>query len=278
MTYPYSAITLRYVHDVVTGEFINIGVVLYAPEQRFLGAKFAPNQRRISRLFSGADTSHIKRVVAYIEQQFDALSNEVGTGLSLNAGARISDVVRRVLPHDDSSLQWSDESAGLTPNPEMALESLYQRQVDRYSHPIATRSQKEKQVTDIFLHGLGAAQEMLVVKEISNELSAHTFRHAWKNGKWNCYEPISFDLSDSSSMKEKAMKVVGNGLTLADAEEYKVYFLLGGPGAEHDAEAFKQARGILNKYPTDHELIDEADLESFSNRVALEIAEHETPD
>src|SRR5207249_2292563 len=32
----YSTITLRYLHDVVTGEFANIGVVLYSPEQRFL--------------------------------------------------------------------------------------------------------------------------------------------------------------------------------------------------------------------------------------------------
>lgn len=29
----YSTIILRYVHDVVTGEFANIGVVLYAPAQ-----------------------------------------------------------------------------------------------------------------------------------------------------------------------------------------------------------------------------------------------------
>jgi hypothetical protein len=36
----YSTITLRYLHDVVTGEFFNIGVVLYSPEQRFLEARF----------------------------------------------------------------------------------------------------------------------------------------------------------------------------------------------------------------------------------------------
>lgn len=30
----YSTITLRYVHDVVTGEFANIGVVLYPPDKQ----------------------------------------------------------------------------------------------------------------------------------------------------------------------------------------------------------------------------------------------------
>ncbi len=36
MKTPYSFVTLHYVHDVVTGEFANVGVVLYAPEQRLL--------------------------------------------------------------------------------------------------------------------------------------------------------------------------------------------------------------------------------------------------
>ena len=37
----YSTIILRYVHDVVTGEFANIGVVPYAPDQRFLEARLS---------------------------------------------------------------------------------------------------------------------------------------------------------------------------------------------------------------------------------------------
>ena len=43
----YSTITLRYVHDVVTGEFANIGVVLYAPEQRLLEARFTQSYERL---------------------------------------------------------------------------------------------------------------------------------------------------------------------------------------------------------------------------------------
>jgi hypothetical protein len=33
MKTPFSTVTFRYVHDVVTGEFVNVGVVLYAAEQ-----------------------------------------------------------------------------------------------------------------------------------------------------------------------------------------------------------------------------------------------------
>ena len=41
MIIAYSFVTLRYVHDVVTGEFANVGVVLYAPDARLLEARFA---------------------------------------------------------------------------------------------------------------------------------------------------------------------------------------------------------------------------------------------
>ena len=42
----YSTIILRYIHDVVTGEFANIGVVLYAPDQ--------PGERVGTALLGGA--------------------------------------------------------------------------------------------------------------------------------------------------------------------------------------------------------------------------------
>ena len=35
MKIPYSFSVLRYIHDVVTGEFANVGVVLFAPGQVF---------------------------------------------------------------------------------------------------------------------------------------------------------------------------------------------------------------------------------------------------
>ena len=38
MKTPYTFSTLRYVHDVVSGEFVNVGVALYAPDTRFADA------------------------------------------------------------------------------------------------------------------------------------------------------------------------------------------------------------------------------------------------
>jgi hypothetical protein len=42
---------LRYVHDVASGEFANVGVVLYSPEARFTGALCRDTHGRISKMF-----------------------------------------------------------------------------------------------------------------------------------------------------------------------------------------------------------------------------------
>jgi len=39
----YSFTIVRYVHDVVGGEFVNVGVVLYAPDQDYVDAMCTKN-------------------------------------------------------------------------------------------------------------------------------------------------------------------------------------------------------------------------------------------
>ena len=45
---PPGASTLRYVHDSVTKEFLNIGVAVYAPQGFFLQAKCTPHYGRLN--------------------------------------------------------------------------------------------------------------------------------------------------------------------------------------------------------------------------------------
>jgi Protein of unknown function (DUF3037) len=51
-TFTYTV--LRYVHDIATGEFVNMGVVLYAPEARYVSALCNPRYGRLSKMFGDA--------------------------------------------------------------------------------------------------------------------------------------------------------------------------------------------------------------------------------
>jgi hypothetical protein len=48
MKTPYTFSILRYIHDVVSGEFVNVGVVLYVREVQFLGIACVMIYGRIS--------------------------------------------------------------------------------------------------------------------------------------------------------------------------------------------------------------------------------------
>src|SRR5512144_361125 len=59
---------LRVVPDVERGERINVGVILYSPERKFLGARVAVNAERVRAIAPGLDLEaverHLERLVA----------------------------------------------------------------------------------------------------------------------------------------------------------------------------------------------------------------------
>src|SRR5712672_1684053 len=121
----YSTIILRYVHDVVTGEFANIGVVLYAPEQRFLEARFATSYERLNAIFLKIDHLHFRALMRYMANGFEGIGTEIRDGLNIPPVNGLSEIVRQILPPDDSSLQWSPQGGGFTDDPEKTLDELY---------------------------------------------------------------------------------------------------------------------------------------------------------
>lgn len=53
---PYSFTILRYVHDVIAGESLNVGAVVYSPPEGGLLAKVQGSTRRLRQTFPDIDT------------------------------------------------------------------------------------------------------------------------------------------------------------------------------------------------------------------------------
>jgi Protein of unknown function (DUF3037) len=115
---------LRVVPDVERGERINVGVVLYSPERKFLGARIhldrerlaaiAPNldldalERHLQSLLAVADGSPDGGPIAQLPQseRFGALSapsstivqpSEVHTGVCEDGSSELDDLFRRLV-------------------------------------------------------------------------------------------------------------------------------------------------------------------------------------
>jgi hypothetical protein len=60
---------VRYVPDVVKQEFINIGLFLFCPSEKFLDCMFSDDFRRITRFHAQADTQFLKELQLHFAQQ-----------------------------------------------------------------------------------------------------------------------------------------------------------------------------------------------------------------
>jgi hypothetical protein len=274
----YNYVTLRYVHDPITQEFANVGVVLYAAQSRHLEACFSSRYSRLNDMFLRIDHNHFRAQMRYLSQAFEELGLEIREGdLVGRQDSKIEDLVRRVLPADDSSLQWSKSAGGFSDDLSVTVKQLFARQVERYVESPDSGSRTDEEVARPFkatleekkVSGL-VEQKRIVAKDYDYE-----FQFAWKNSIWHLYEPVSFDLLDPNSIREKANRWLGRCTALQDAaEKYKIYFLLGEPRRSDVNEAFLNAQHLLEKIPGQKQLVPEKELKQFSENVAEEIAEH----
>jgi Protein of unknown function (DUF3037) len=272
----YSAITLRYMHDVVTGEFANIGVVLYAPEQRYLEARFTTSYGRLNAIFLNIDHLHYRALMRYLANRFDEIAADIRDGPHVPPVTALKEIVRQVLPPDDSSLQWSGQSGGFTEDVTKTTDELFKRLVERYVAGAEQVSRTDEEIAKPFKARLGKTAEKLAEKKIETKDYQYDFRFAWKNDIWHLYEPVSFDLVDPGSIREKANKWLGRGVALHDArEKFKIHFLLGEPRQDETKKAFENAIHLLSKIPGHKELVRENELEHFAEHVAEEIGSHE---
>ena len=117
----------------------------------------------------------------------------------------------------------------------------------------------------------------LCEKEIVADADSITFARAWKNGLWHCLEPISFDLVDGDSIRQKAHRYLGQFTALREAEEpFKVYLLIGEPRHSEVQSQYLKAMRILEKIPVPNRIFTEMQIEEFATLVAHEIQQQES--
>lgn len=273
----YSFVALRYVHDIVSGEFINVGVALYAPEAKYIGALCNTRYGRLSKMFLDIDGEYFRGLMRHIETRFEEMGDKLRKELPFGAPSHIVEIARKVLPPDDSSLQWSEAGGGYTEDPARTLEELFARIVERYEGRQERPSRDDEDVWKVFKKELETRHVLaqLRPKRIITQNYDYEFEHSWKNQSWHVYEPLSFDLLEADSILDKANRWLGRIITLQDSpDKFKLHLLLGEPSLDKLRLVFTKAENILNKIPVEKELIREREAKKFSETLAGEITAH----
>jgi hypothetical protein len=265
---------LHYCHDPVTGEFLNIGLVMYNRANKYFNARLLTKYKRISSTFPGLDGEYYRKYVTYLQTLLDNLSIKIGSpqiNFKQEWPERLDELLDSILPKDDSSIYFDLPKEGLAKDLNILFEDLYSRLVERYVSDSERTTRHDEDVWNFYKRPL---QE----QNLLTHLQSHTittsndtieFPHGWKNGKWNVLQPLSFDLSTPTYIKKKAREWLGTAIVLDNSKELShLYLLLGKPSSQQEDlnKAYSQTKDILNVKLKNFsiQLIEEDEAQNFA--------------
>ena len=271
----FSFSVLRYVHDVIGGEFINAGVVLYCPEHSYLRANITTKYGRISKTFYEFDGNSYQRYVGALQNRLNAHGDELEGGW-LFPSSRLAEVLSSYLTADDSAFQFGSIHSGITSDPQAELDRLFNRYVTLYIKPEVGERRKDEDIWNAF-------KQKMPDKGLLSKLQHHLIRgsefeqefdHTWKNDRLHIAEPLSFDLVEPDSIRDKAAKWAGRILGLGNAEDFKVDFIVGFPSDPKLLETAHQMERFLKKSSERISIVPETEGDRFAQELSQAMEEH----
>jgi hypothetical protein len=274
----YSFVILRYVHDVLTAEFINVGVLMYVASEGRILARTRSTMGRLRGVFPDLDRVAFLSAMSNVRKGFQKLSRRKSTSDLFRSIESVHALAQEAVPLDDSSLQWSPIGGGITGDIQQTFERLYAQFVTRYDQ----RSSHRRTDEDVWRPVLMRLEERdlagkLQEKVISGAVDDVTFKHAWRNGRWHVYEPVSFDLAEADSIKTKAREWLGHlSAVVSDgsAEPFKPHFFVAAPSNPSLLPAYEAAKNILLRAPNDPEVFEEGQLDELVSQIEDEVRAH----
>jgi len=226
---PYEYQILRYIPDQVSGEFLNVGILMVGPKERTLYYGFIHSRQRISATFHGIESTHIMRKLKILQEKLEDLEKHDSGKLQFHDILSVTFFSSQILKKDDSSLQFSDVKKGM----DISVESAFRDLKDRLLHKwVVDYDYDYRSDEDVWRdrYKKHFEQAGLTKKMISRSVKTKTdtiqFDQAYKNGVWNYFQPLNLNLKKTDSIKNKVYKWKGiiSEMQTAD-EEMKLIFL-----------------------------------------------------
>lgn len=261
---PYQFAVLRYVHRFSSGERLNVGLVMWCPEQYTLLTFVSRRFRRMSVIFPGFDSEVYRAMGKRLRQQFTSMEQRIQNRQPMLFEApgererktrqleELALLLPELVPLDASCFQWSDIMWGITDDPEARFAALKQEFVTQYERAEVTKRYDEDRLWGAIRSALEEAQLMELVTpdfELGDERYQYRFRSGWQNGIAQVLEPISFDYHEQSRILDKANKWFGRLCTLSNGAPFKFTGIVHGPTDGSLRESYNHALSILRDVP-----------------------------
>jgi len=270
----YTYQLIRYLPDRVSGEFVNVGIVFFSKDHKYLKAKTIGRIGRAKHLFPNVNSRTLVKKLKELSNSVNVLGKRWNNEIDFNKYENINTVLNSIVPNDDSSIIFSKVFTGIDLILDNAFDDLFDRMVNQHN------IENDKHITDKEVwqkHYKSYFEEY----DYKNEIKPKTvktkgdelvFEHAIKNGKWNFLEPVTFDLSRPNTVKDKVYKWVGKLDELDSSKEnFNLYLLAILPESKKLKKFIKDR---ISKNQADNfsvKIIEPKDAKKLAKQIKLEL-------
>ncbi len=268
----YTFCLVRYVHDPIAAESLNVGVLLFSPAASFLDVRLEYRYERFSSTFARFDGERFKQVLRQFQSAVDeARESLFGAVLFVADSGQLTtapEIARRIWTDRGSSFRVSEAMGGVGEDLPSIVDELFDRFVTSQYERQQTEHLTDDQVWTRYKSKLaGEVTRSLRPKKFETPDYAIEFDHAFQNEHWHVLQPVSMDYSKDTLIRDKAAKWLGAAMNLqesVEAREGRFYFLLHPPELLKHQDAYVRAKNILHKIPLRHEIYEEQEAGALS--------------
>ena len=244
---PFTYVVLRYVHDNAAGESLNVGVLLVSAEGEYVDCRLERHTGRLSAAFRDFDAAFHRRAMRSLEYESKAIRHRALHGQrSLFPFDNAGKLIRAVWPDIGLNYQASDVKAGAAKELDRALDALFERFVT--SQEPDRRGRRRRDDEDVWRDVSKRLPMRIAARLQAATVEAPPFRfkfeHAYQNGKLHIVEPLSFDMLEPDTVRDKSLRWVGFSLHLKPFVG-TLNLVVEGPDSPEVGPAYRSALVIL---------------------------------
>ena len=267
----YHFAILRYVHDVSTEEFANIGVVMWIPEHSKLMFDVSERFRRISSFFKNIDGPNYRQMVRDLKWA----SREVATDYMFkDAPNHPFEIFHEIVQEDPSCFQWSRLMSGISRDAETRFEELFEEFVTSHESPTTHKRRSDGEIwayvrQELKKHHLAESVKYRVKMEAQSY--HYSFKMGWNNGIPQVLEPVSFALKDSTRIVDKANTWYGRLFNLSKSNNFGFTAVVA-PPKNGKMKAYNDGLAILNSAESIRAIITEDEVNDYMSEIKSDLS------
>lgn len=220
---------LRYQPDRISGEFLNVGLIVFDSKQHEISFYILEKASGLSKVFDEINVRYLSKLLKHIIAELKKIQIAMKSEFQFGVFKNIEEITRSVFPKDDSSLYFTETREVLDIDIVALTQHLSERMISIKYVEKEKEINTDKEVwTKLYkkhFDDLDISKHLSPVSLVTkyNQLQ---FEHTWRNGHLNFFEAVNFDLEKIDSINNKVYRWAGQIDEMATSDEYLHLYLL----------------------------------------------------